>query len=53
MVQILGLWERIVSVYRADGFTTLLLYFANKRQVSSKGLVTSVARLFYVEIYTD
>ena len=30
MVQILGLWERIVNVYRAVEFTTLLLYLPMK-----------------------
>ena len=32
-----------MAIYRADGFTTLLLYFANKRMFLSKGLVTSVS----------
>ena len=38
----------MVSVNRAVEFTTLLIYFVNKRQVLSKGLVTSVARLFLI-----
>ena len=36
-----------MAIYRADGFTTLLLYFANKRMFLSKGLVASVARSYW------